>query len=413
MTMAWIAAGTAVVGAVAGANAASSAANTQADAAKNASQASLTATQQTNAMQQGMYNQGQYNQSPFLQSGQLANAALTAGLGLGNPYAQTGPNYSSGVNNPAPGTAQAQNVTFGGNPLTTPVAAPGTPAGPGLTALGTPGAAPAASGGALNPVGSTVGAGGAAGTFQNAQGQTVDANGNPVSAASGPVNYGASAGQLNSAAQSQIGANGQGNFTQQFTPQTTNLDPSMGFVLSQGNKALNAAQAARGQTGSSQGMQDLINYNQGAASQFYQQGFNNFLTNQNTQYNRLANLAQIGQNTAVGGASQGIQAGANMANTTMSGVNSSNNYLTGGAAAQAAGTVGQANAITGGINTGMNAYMGNQFLNNMSNQNQNNNSNQYSGYTPPTSSMTPNIYGQPGGSLPGQTSLTPTSTITG
>ena len=368
-----------VVGAAASANAASSAANTQSDAAKAASQNTLTATQQTNAMQQGFFNQAQANQSPFLQSGQLANAALTAGLGLGNPYAPTTPNYSTGVNNPAPGTAQTQQVSFGGNPPATPVAAPG------LQALGTPGQAPAASGGALNPVGSTVGAGGAGGTFQNAQGQTVDASGNVVTAPTGPVNYGATQGQLNQAANSQLTPSGQGVFTQQFSPNSTNLDPSMGFVLQQGNKALNAANAATGQAGSSQGMQNLINYNQGAASTFYQQAFNNFLTNQNTQYNRLAGLAGLGQNAAAGMGNQGIQTGSNIAQTTMSGVNSSNNYLTSAAAANAAGSVGQANAITGGLSAGANTWMGLQYAN------------KYNGGTPPASAPAQTNYIQPGG----------------
>ena len=343
-------AGAVVSGAIA-ANASSSAANTQADAARAASNNTLTATQQTNAMQQGFFNQNQANQSPYMQTGQMANAALTAGMGLGNPYAPTGPQYSTGVNNPAPGTAQTQQVSFGGNPPATPVAAPG------LQALGTPGAAPAASAGALNPVGSTVGAGSTGGTFQNAQGQTVDANGNPVTASTGPVNYGATNAQLNSAAQSQIGANGQGNFTQQFTPQTTNLDPSMGFVLAQGNKALNAANAATGQAGSSQGMQNLINYNQGAASTFYQQAFNNFLTNQNTQYNRLASMAGLGQNAAAGVGNNGVQTGANMAQTTMSGVNASNNYLTSAANSQAAATMAGSNVLTGGLSNATNGWM--------------------------------------------------------
>ncbi len=348
MTMGWIAAGTAIVGAVAGADASRHAANVQSDAANAASNNTLNATQQTNAMQQGFYNQGQYNESPFLQSGQMANAALTAGLGLGNPYA-SGPSYSTGVNN-------TPNMSFGN-------ITPSMSSANGLTALGSPGAAPAASAGALNPIGSIIGAGGApAGSFMNAQGQTVDASGKPISTG-GVVNYGATAGQLAGAANQYAGANGQGVFTQQYSPSTMNLDPSMGFVLGQGNKALTAAQKANGQIGSSQGMQDLINYNQNAASQFYQQGFNNFLTNQNTQYNRLAGLAQSGQNTATNTATQGLQAGSNIANTTMAGVGSSNNYLTSGAAANAAGAVGQANAITGGINNGLNAYMGNQYLN--------------------------------------------------
>ncbi len=47
----------------------------------------------------------------------------------------------------------------------------------------------------------------------------------------------------------------------------------------------------------------------------------------------------------------------------MSGTNASNNYLTSGAAASAAGTVGSANALSGAFNSGINNWMGSQYLN--------------------------------------------------
>jgi hypothetical protein len=69
-------------------------------------------------------------------------------------------------------------------------------------------------------------------------------------------------------------------------------------------------------------------------------------------YNRQAALAGIGQTSTnlVG------QAGQNYAT-------SAGNLMTGGAAAQAAGQVGAANALTGGLGTYLNYTQGNALLN--------------------------------------------------
>jgi hypothetical protein len=94
-------------------------------------------------------------------------------------------------------------------------------------------------------------------------------------------------------------------------------------------------------------------------SQEYQSAYNRALTGYNTGvasenqlYNRQAGLAGIGQTSAnlVG------QAGQNYATNA-------GNLMTGGAAAQAAGQVGQANAITGGLGTYLNYSQNNALLN--------------------------------------------------
>ena len=51
-----------------------------------------------------------------------------------------------------------------------------------------------------------------------------------------------------------------------------------------------------------------------------------------------------------------------MANTTMSGVGSANNYLTSGASASAAGQMGSANAIGNAIQSGIGNWMGMQMI---------------------------------------------------
>ena len=117
----WVA-GAVVVGGVAsaaiGASAAQSAADTQAAAAQNAAQASLQATNNSNALQWEMYQQQLINQSPYMQGGQEAYAALLGGMGLGVPQAGLpAQNTAAPVDN---GTSNTQpvNTTPGGGTST-------------------------------------------------------------------------------------------------------------------------------------------------------------------------------------------------------------------------------------------------------------------------------------------------------
>jgi hypothetical protein len=81
-------------------------------------------------------------------------------------------------------------------------------------------------------------------------------------------------------------------------------------------------------------------------------GYNTGVASENQLYNRQAGLAGIGQTATnlVG------QAGQNYATNA-------GNLMTGGAAAQAAGQVGAANAITGGLGTYLNYSQNNALLN--------------------------------------------------
>jgi len=127
-------------------------------------------------------------------------------------------------------------------------------------------------------------------------------------------------------------------------------DPGYEFQLQQGQQALQNSQAAKDGVLSGGALKDLIGFNQGMANTAYQNAYGRYMTQNETTYKRLADLLGIGENAAAGAGNMGVQATNNIANT-----------LTSGAAAQAAGTVGQANALSGGINTGMGYYM----LNNM------------------------------------------------
>ena len=132
-------------------------------------------------------------------------------------------------------------------------------------------------------------------------------------------------------------------------------DPGYAFRLSEGQKALDRSAAARGGLISGGALKAAQRFGQDLGSQEYQNAYNRALTGYNadvaresTGYNRLAALAGYGQ-TATG---QIGAAGQNMASNV-------GNLMTSGAAANAAGSVGSANALTGGLGSYLN-YAGQQ-----------------------------------------------------
>ena len=153
-------------------------------------------------------------------------------------------------------------------------------------------------------------------------------------------------------------------------------DPGYQFRLSQGMQALQSKLGSGGTALGGAAAQSAIQYGQGFASNEYSNAYNRALqtygTNFNTaQQNRsnilnpLMSVAQMGQSAV----SQSNQASQNYANQ-------GGNYLTQAANAQAAGTVGSANALTSGISSGTNdllsAYLMSQSLNNQSQYNSSN-----------------------------------------
>ncbi len=122
-----------------------------------------------------------------------------------------------------------------------------------------------------------------------------------------------------------IGKDGQTGGQQDFSGFTNS--PDFQFAQEQGNLALDRANNAKGLNLSGGALKDAAQFNQGLATQ----QFGNY-------YNRLLSLSQIGQNAA------GAGVGA---------ANSAANTIQGAGQAQAAGIVGGANALTGGINSGI------------------------------------------------------------
>jgi hypothetical protein len=136
-------------------------------------------------------------------------------------------------------------------------------------------------------------------------------------------------------------------------------DPGYAFRLAEGRKALASTARARGGLVSGQTLKGMQDYAQESASQEFQNAYNRAFTGygtdvarENQLYNRQAGLAGIGQTSA----NLVNQAGQNYATNA-------GNLMTSGAAAQAAGRVGAANAITGGVGTYLNYSQNNALLN--------------------------------------------------
>jgi hypothetical protein len=143
-----------------------------------------------------------------------------------------------------------------------------------------------------------------------------------------------------------------GKYGRDFSMTDFTADPGYAFRLSEGQKALDNQAAARGGLISGNALRAATTYGQNMGSQEYQNAYNRYQTNRANQLNPLGSLINSGQNAA---ANTGAAAGAY-------GANASSN-ISNAAAAKAAGDVGAANALTGGLNTYL-GYSSNQdFMN--------------------------------------------------
>lgn len=120
-----------------------------------------------------------------------------------------------------------------------------------------------------------------------------------------------------------------------MSEQNLQKTPGYQFNLQQGLESVQNSAAARGLGASGAAEKGAASYATGLADNTYQNQFNNALTNQNNQFNRLLGLTQLGQTSAAGVGAAGITTGQGAAQTT----------LAGGQAA-AAGTLGAANALS-------------------------------------------------------------------
>jgi len=130
-----------------------------------------------------------------------------------------------------------------------------------------------------------------------------------------------------------------GKFARPFGMSDFQADPGYAFRLSEGMKALEASRAERGGLLSGATGKALQRYGQEMGSQEYGNAFNRFQTERANRLNPLAGLTASGQAAAAGQA-------ANAGNYAIT----AGNLTTDIGAAQAAGGIGSANAITNAMN---------------------------------------------------------------
>ncbi len=155
---------------------------------------------------------------------------------------------------------------------------------------------------------------------------------------------------------------------QRFGMDQFQQDPGYQFRLSEGLKALDRQAAARGGLISGGALKAAQRYGQDMASQEYQNAFNRYQTERSAALNPLQSLAGVGQTTAnqLGAAGQSYATSAgNIMGTSASNIG---NLMTDAAAARASGYMGQANALTGALGTGLNYYQNQQLLNRLAPQ---------------------------------------------
>jgi hypothetical protein len=141
-----------------------------------------------------------------------------------------------------------------------------------------------------------------------------------------------------------------------------NADPGYAFRLKEGQKALERSAAARGGLLSGGTGKALQQFGQEMGSQEYMNAFNRYQTERAARLNPLQSLTGMGQTTAntLGTAGQNYaNSSGNIAQNMATNVG---NSITNSAAARSSGYVGQANALTGSLNTYLNYNQGQNYL---------------------------------------------------
>jgi hypothetical protein len=139
----------------------------------------------------------------------------------------------------------------------------------------------------------------------------------------------------------QAGEKGFGSLTKAFNPADMYNEPGYQWRFDQGVNALNSNLASRGMLFSGEAGKALTKYGQGFASNEYQNAYNRDAATKNRIYDMYSGVVNRGQSSAAGQASQYNAMGDTYANM---GANT------------ASGIMGQANALTGAIGSGMNYW---------------------------------------------------------
>lgn len=143
-----------------------------------------------------------------------------------------------------------------------------------------------------------------------------------------------------------------GDFNRDFTMADYTKDPGFDFRFNNGRDAVEGSAAARGQLLSGGTLKALTQYGQDMGSQEFSNAYQRWNADRDRRFNRLATVAGQGQTATANTANFGAQA-----------IESMNQSRANSADASAAGTVGQANAWSSGINGAANSYMSLNMLN--------------------------------------------------
>lgn len=302
-----------VAGAGIQAGATISAANTEADAAKYAANLQSQASANSLAFQQQTWNQTQANQKPFLQAGQQS---------IGN---------LSGETQPGGALNQSWNQNFSYSPF--------SGGQPYSNASFSSGQQPFSFSG-VNESNDP------AYQFDLQQGeQAVQRS----AAAQGGLVSGGAMKDLNDYAQGYASNQYQQSYQNALQGYQTNFNNSLAGYQTNEQNSLNQYQTNFGDS--------LAGYqtNYSNALQQYQTAYNVFENNQANSFNRQAAVAGIGQTAINNLSATGAQTANTYANTSLTGAAGAGNYLTQGASAIGAGTIGIGNALQSGINGSVNA----------------------------------------------------------
>jgi hypothetical protein len=138
---------------------------------------------------------------------------------------------------------------------------------------------------------------------------------------------------------------GYGSLAQSYTGDNLQNDPGYQFGMQQGEQAINRRASAMHSRLSPATLQALSRFNQDYAGTKFNEGFQRDLATKQNKFNQLFALSTAGQNAATQTGYQGMNAATNAGNAIMQGANAS-----------AAGTVGVANAVQGGLSQGINMW---------------------------------------------------------
>jgi len=104
-----------------------------------------------------------------------------------------------------------------------------------------------------------------------------------------------------------------GFLMKRFNNQEFEKDPGYQWRKDEGNRGISATQAARGGLLSGAAAKEAARYNQGYASNEYQNAYNRFTGDQDSQYNKLSGIKSSGQNAATSLLSVNMKHGDDMA----------------------------------------------------------------------------------------------------